>query len=241
MAGCCRVGFFLDGIIDMKLNVFYEDNHIIAVYKPAGMLVQGDETGDTSLLEEVREYIREKYHKPGNVFVGLVHRLDRPVCGIVVFARTSKGASRLSEQIRNRTFQKTYHALVENVPENKKDTLVHYIRKNTKTNIVDIFDHEEKDALRAELSYEVVYTNNNFSLIKINLKTGRPHQIRAQMSRIGCPIVGDAKYGARAPYVSGTIALCATEVSFKLPTKDEVKIVSVELPVEWGVLLDVTD
>ncbi|OGH90985.1 MAG: hypothetical protein A2479_01330 [Candidatus Magasanikbacteria bacterium RIFOXYC2_FULL_39_8] len=160
--------------------------------------------------------------------------MDRPVEGIVIFARTSKGASRLSEQIRNRTFKKTYHALVEGTPQKASDTLIHYIKKNTKTNIVVAYEKECPESLYAELSYEVVKSNTLYSLIAIKLKTGRPHQIRAQMSAIGCPIVGDTKYGSSTAYHVGSLALCATEVSFQLPTKEEIKTISIPIPEKWN-------
>ena len=195
-------------------KVLYEDNHLIAVYKPAGILVQGDKTDDKCLMDEVKEYLKEKYKKPGSVFLGLLHRLDRPVSGIVLFAKTSKGASRLSEQIRNHTVRKVYHALVECPPKKKSGTLVNYLKKDEERNFVEVFDKPVDDALRAELDYEVVGEN----ILKIHLKTGRPHQIRAQLARIGCPIVGDSKYGSKIKYKDGQIALCATEFSFETAT-----------------------
>jgi 23S rRNA pseudouridine1911/1915/1917 synthase len=218
----------------LNLNVLYEDNHLIAVYKLAGILVQRDIADEPCLLDEVKEYIKEKYNKPGDVFLGLVHRLDRQVSGVMVFARTSKGASRLSEQIRNRTFKKNYHALVENSPKQPSGTLVHYLIKDSEKNFVTAFEKEKPNSLRAELFYEVVKTNNKNSLVKIELKTGRPHQIRVQMSAIGCPIVGDDKYGAKQKYLKNAIALCATSITFKLATKDEIKTVSIPIPEEFN-------
>lgn len=178
------------------IRILYEDNHLIAVYKPAGILVQGDKTGDISLLDEVKEYLKQKYNKPGNVFLGLLHRLDRGVSGVILFAKTSKGAARLSEQFRNHTTKKIYHALVCGKPKKDKGTLVHWIKKDENKNKVEIFNKETAGALRAELDYEIIKSNGKNSIIKIILKTGRPHQIRAQMSAIGCPIMGDVKYGA---------------------------------------------
>lgn len=210
------------------LKVLYEDNHLIAVFKPAGILVQGDETGDKCLVDEVKEYLKEKYKKPGNVFLGLLHRLDRPVSGIVLFAKTSKGASRLSEQFRNHGVQKVYHALVEKAPKQKSGTLVHYLKKDEKQNYTTVFDEPTGDALKAELDYEVVDKN----ILKIHLKTGRSHQIRAQLAHIGCPIVGDTKYGARLRHAGyagqvGSIALCATGLSFDTATTKEHKTISI--------------
>lgn len=215
------------------LQVLYEDNHLIAVFKPAGMLVQGDETGDVCLMDEIKKYLKEKYNKPGEVFLGLLHRLDRPVSGIVLFARTSKGASRLSEQFRNHTVKKVYHALVQGAPQTKTGTLVHYLKKDKNKNVVTVFDKPTTDALRAELDYEVVKKRGERTIVKIILKTGRSHQIRTQLQAIGCPIVGDVKYNGPAWDRKQEIALCATNLEFKLPTKDEIQKLSVELPDYW--------
>lgn len=204
-------------------EVLYEDNHVIAVNKPAGVLVQSDETGDDCLLDMVKKYVKETYQKSGNVFLGLIHRLDRPVSGIVLFAKTSKGASRLSEQFRSHTVVKRYTALVEGYPKENVGTLIHYLQKNHETNIVTVYDTEVPGALYAELSYRVLQKGEKTSLIEIQLKTGRPHQIRAQLSRIGCPIVGDIKYGAAAPLADKTIALSATYLSFTTATRNERK------------------
>lgn len=224
----------------MKLDVLYEDNHFIAVYKPAGMLVQGDHSGDPTLMDEVKYFLKQKYNKPGNVFLGMVHRLDRPVSGIVIFGKTSKGAARLSEQIRNHTIQKIYHCMVIGVPKQAQATLVNYLKKDTDKNFVRVYDTPIEGALRAELDYEVVDSKNGKSLIKIKLKTGRPHQIRTQLSHIGCPIVGDVKYGAPNQIEiesSGekhtVLALCATSLTFKLATIDEEKKVEIDIPKEW--------
>lgn len=220
----------------MEVQVLYEDNHIIAVYKPAGMLVQGDHSGDPTVMDEVKYYLKQKYNKPGNVFLGMVHRLDRPVSGIVLFAKTSKGASRLSEQFRSHTIQKIYHAVVIGEPKEPKATLVHYLKKDTDKNFVRVYATPVPDALRAELDYEVLESQNGHSLVKIQLKTGRSHQIRSQLSYIGCPIVGDVKYGAPELEVTTTgekhsrIALAATSVQFKLATKEEEQ--KVEIPVK---------
>ena len=224
----------------MTIKVLYEDNHLIAVFKPAGVLVQGDKTGDKCLMDEVKEYLKEKYQKPGNVFLGLLHRLDRPVSGVILFAKTSKGASRLSEQIRNHTITKTYHALVEGQPKKSKATLVNWLIKDENKNLVTVYDEETLDAQYAELDYEVVKTNGKNSILKINLKTGRSHQIRSQLARLGHPIVGDTKYGGGGipPFLrggagelpNGAIALCATSLTFQIATGDETKTVAVEPP-----------
>lgn len=227
----------------MELNVLYEDNHLIAVYKPAGMLVQGDESGDSSLMDEVKFFLKKKYNKPGNVFLGLLHRLDRPVAGIVLFAKTSKGASRLSEQFRSRTVKKIYHCLVEGTPPEKSGTLIHFLRKDEKENRVYATATEVPGSLRAELDYSVVkrYDTTGHSLIRVELKTGRPHQIRVQLSTIGCPIVGDVKYGATQgveTILEGTphhtIALCATDLTFYGATGEDSHSLHVETPEEWN-------
>ena len=212
----------------MVLTVLYEDNHVIAVCKPAGVLTQGDKSGDPSLINEVKKYLKEKYKKPGNVFLGLVHRLDRPVAGIVLFARTSKGASRLSEQLRNHTIEKTYHALVVGKPDAK--TLVNYLTKDKARKKADV---QENTGQRAELEYDVVASYGKYSLVKILLKTGRFHQIRAQFSFAGFPVLGDTKYGAPSALPDKSIALCATSIAFMLPTRDERKMVSIPIPSEW--------
>ncbi len=213
----------------MNLKVLYEDNHVIAVYKPAGVLTQPDETHDEDLMAVVKKYLKEKYEKSGNVFLGLVHRLDRPVSGIVLFAKTSKGASRLSEQFRNGTIEKIYHAVVEGKFPTGKGELVNYLGKDIK----------KKKAIagggkKAELSYEVIKSNDKYSLLKIRLHTGKFHQIRAQLSLAGFSIAGDIKYGAKEPLPDRSIALCESSISFKLATKDEVKKIAIPLPVEWG-------
>lgn len=220
--------------IFMPLQILYEDNHLIAVFKPAGVLVQGDETGDACLMDEVKKYLKEKYQKPGNVFLGMLHRLDRPVSGIVLFAKTSKGAARLSEQFRDHSIKKIYTALTEGVPRIKSDTLVHYLLKDKNKNTVEAFDEPTAGALRAELDYEVIKKINGRALLQIILKTGRSHQIRAQLKTIGCPIVGDVKYGGpKWPYPQ-EIALCATELTFKLATGEENKTIKIEPPKSWA-------
>ncbi len=212
----------------IPLQILYEDNHLIAVFKPAGILVQGDETGDKCLMDEVKEYLKEKYQKPGNVFLGMLHRLDRPVSGIVLFAKTSKGASRLSQQFRDHTIKKIYTALTEGAPKIKSGTLVHYLSKDKNKNIVTTFDKPTAGALESELDYEIIKKLNNRALLKIILKTGRSHQIRAQLKTIGCPIVGDVKYGGPKWAYSNEIALCATELSFRLATGDEIKTIKIK-------------
>jgi 23S rRNA pseudouridine1911/1915/1917 synthase len=212
----------------MAVKVLYEDNHLIAVFKPAGVLVQGDITGDPCLMDDVKKYLKEKYKKPGAVFLGLLHRLDRPVSGIVLFAKTSKGASRLSEQIRNHEVKKEYQALVEGMPENKNGTLKNYLLHDEKTNRAKIFDSKHAGALLSELSYETIEERGKNTLFKINLKTGRHHQIRAQLAHMGHPIVGDIKYGAKKPLPDKSIALCATGLTFKTATGGKITTISAD-------------
>ncbi len=213
-----------------SINILYEDNHLIAVYKPAGLLVQGDHSGDPTLMDEVKYFIKQRDNKPGNVFLGMVHRLDRPVSGIVLFAKTSKGAARISEQFRNHTIEKVYHAIVIGVPKERKARLEHYIKKEEDINKVKVYDSAVPDAQKAILSYEVVETKNDRSLLRIQLETGRPHQIRAQLSTIGHPIVGDVKYGAPLPLPDKSLALCATSLTFLTATTDERKAIEIEVP-----------
>jgi 23S rRNA pseudouridine1911/1915/1917 synthase len=216
-------------MIGKDLKILYEDNHLIAAFKPSGVLVQGDASEDVSLMDLVKDYIRHKYKKQGNVFLGLMHRLDRPVAGVVLFAKTSKGASRLSEQIRNREFKKTYMAIVEGELRPNKGTLINKLVK----------DENKKIALSSEagdesvLDYETVALGGERSLVKINLITGRFHQIRAQLSLAGHPIIGDIKYGARKALSNKNILLCATEIKFKTATGEESKSIEINYPKEW--------
>lgn len=220
----------------MTLKVFYEDNHIIAVYKPAGVLVQPDLPGGKSLMDEVKKYLKEKYKKQGNVFLGLVHRLDRNVSGIVLFAKTSKGAARLSEQFRNNEIKKVYHAVVEGKISPAKSNLIHYLKKDEERRMAIVSDLPKSGYERSELEYETVKSNDEYTLIKINLITGRFHQIRAQLSALGYPIVGDKKYGARFKMLDNMIALCATEIAFKTATTNEIKKIRIDNPLSWDEL-----
>lgn len=205
------------------LHVIYEDNHVIVVEKPCNVPSQADKTGDIDMLTMVKAYIKEKYQKPGEVYLGLVHRLDRPVGGIMVFARTSKAASRLSEAIRTNQFSKKYLAVVEGKLENKKGVLEDYLLKNEALNKSMVVSKDKKGAKLARLSYEVLeeieILGKQESLLKIKLETGRHHQIRVQFSHLGHPLIGDQKYGNSAPGVQ--IALWAYELEFCHPTKGE--------------------
>ncbi|MBQ7553820.1 MAG: RNA pseudouridine synthase [Bacteroidaceae bacterium] len=201
------------------MEVIYEDNHIIIVRKEAGEIVQGDKTGDIPLSEAVKAYIKEKYGKPGNVFVGVPHRLDRPVSGIVVLARTSKALSRLSEMFRTGEVKKTYWAIVKNMPPKSEDELVHYLVRNEKQNKSYAYDKEAPDSKKAILHYKLIGKSDNYYLLEVDLKTGRHHQIRCQLAKIGCPIKGDLKYGAERSNPDGSICLHARKVSFLHPVK----------------------
>lgn len=221
-------------------GILYEDNHIMALNKPAGVLVQGDRTGDEPLSETVKKYIKEKYLKPGAVFLGVVHRLDRPVSGVVVFARTSKALSRLNELFRNRQVKKTYLAVVNNKPPADEGTLVHWLKKSEEKNKATIYLKETKGALRCELSYQVITASQGFYLLQVEPLTGRPHQIRAQLAAMGCPIAGDVKYGFPQANADGRIHLHAFTLSFIHPVKKEKLIIRAPLPDEkiWNYFKD---
>ncbi len=217
----------------MSIKVPYEDNHIIAVVKPAGVLSQGDLSGQTSMYGIVKKYLKEKYKKPGNVFLGIVHRLDRPVSGILLFAKTSKGASRLSEQFRNKTIEKTYHALVVGVPKQNRGVLANVIGKDEKLLKAKEYDNGRE----AKLSYQVIKSNEKYSLLKIQIDGGQFHQIRVQLSLAKMPILGDVKYGGERWQDMEAIALCATRISFKKATEEELVTLTIELPKEWSTYL----
>lgn len=203
--------------LDFRGRVLYEDNHLIVVNKRAGEIVQGDNTGDKPLLELVRDYLRVAGNKPGNVFCGLVNRIDRPVSGAVLYAKTSKGLSRMNEMIKNRSVEKIYWAIVEGRPERAEGKLIHYVVKNEKNNKTFTSQTEKNGYQRAELEYKVLVSSVKYSLVEIRLLTGRHHQIRAQFSAIGCPIKGDLKYGARRSNEDGSICLHARRLSFEHP------------------------
>jgi 23S rRNA pseudouridine1911/1915/1917 synthase len=209
------------------LEILYEDNHLLVVVKPVNVPVQGDSSGDMDLLSLVKADLKERYHKPGQVFVGLVHRLDRPVGGVMVFAKTSKAAARLAEQIRVHEFTKYYYAVVRGRPAAAAGQLVDYLRKNPRTNTVQIVAATEPGAKKAVLDYKVVAEAVELSLVQINLQTGRSHQIRVQMAALGHPLYGDQKYGSQVNRPGQQIALWATRLAFKHPTKaDQLEFVS---------------
>lgn len=202
-------------------QVVYEDNHVIIINKLPSEIVQGDKTGDLPLSEKVKNYIKVRDHKPGNVFCGVIHRLDRPVSGLVLFAKTSKGLSKFNELFRDKTIQKTYWAVVKNKPPKEKDLLTHYLIKNEKANTSKAFAKEIKGGLKAQLEYEMIASSDNYHLLQIKLLTGRHHQIRAQLSAIGCPIKGDIKYGFDRTNAGGFIHLHSYKVEFEHPVKKE--------------------
>ena len=207
------------------IKVLFEDNHTIAVVKPPGVPVMPDKSGDISMLDLVKEYIKEKYNKPGEVFLGLVHRLDRSTGGVMVFAKTSKGASRLSASIREKTFQKTYLAVVDGIMQNHSGTMKDFLRKDTKTNMSEIVPYGTPGSKEAILEYSVLKETEKFSLIKVNLLTGRHHQIRVQFAKRGHILYGDIKYGSP---VKANLGLWACELSFLKPVGGEKVTVSFE-------------
>ena len=204
-----------------NLQILHEDNHLIVVNKRVGDIVQGDKTGDKPLSEVVKEYIKDKYNKPGEVFLGVVHRLDRPTTGIVVFARTSKALSRMNELFSNRATQKTYWAVVKNKPIKSQDKLVHYIKRNEKNNTSKAHLKEVPDSKLASLEYKIIKELTNYTALEIELHTGRHHQIRAQLSAIGSPIKGDLKYGFDRSNLDGGIHLHARKLNFIHPVSKE--------------------
>lgn len=220
------------------MNVLYEDNHIIIVNKASGEIVQGDKTGDTPLVETVRAYIKEKYNKPGNVFCGLTHRLDRPVSGVVIFAKTSKALERINNMLKNHEIKKTYWAIVKNTPKQEAGTLVNYLVRNEKQNKSYAYNTEKPNSKRAELNYKVIGKSDNYTLLEVNLITGRHHQIRCQLAAMGCPIKGDLKYGFSRSNPDGSISLHARSVEFTHPVSKERIHVEAPTPVDnlWKAL-----
>lgn len=208
-------------------DILHIDNHSIVVNKRAGDLVQGDKTGDEPLSEKVKSYLKKKFNKPGNVFCGVVHRLDRPTSGALVFARTSKGLSRLNEQFRKGEPRKTYWAIVSEMPEKKSATLHHFLKRNEKQNKSYASNHSTEGSKEAVLTYEVIAQSDRYFLLEIQLETGRHHQIRCQLAKIGCPIKGDLKYGASRSNKDGSICLHARKLKYFHPTsKEEVEVVA---------------
>ena len=212
------------------MTVVYEDNHIIVVNKTSSEIVQGDKTGDTPLSEIVKQYLKEKYDKPGNVFAGVVHRLDRPVSGLVMFAKTSKALVRLNEMFKNSEVKKTYWAIVKNCPKEPEAELLHYLVRNEKLNKSYAYDKEVKDSKKAILHYKLIGHSDNYFLLEVDLKTGRHHQIRCQLAKIGCPIKGDLKYGSPRSNPDGSISLHARRMQFVHPVSKETITLEASLP-----------
>ena len=212
------------------MQVVYEDNHIIIVNKESGEIVQGDKTGDRPLADKVKAYIKEKYAKPGEVFLGVVHRLDRPVAGLVVFARTSKALTRLNDMFRNNEVHKTYWAITKQRPAEMEGMLTHWLVRNEKQNKSYAYDRERPNSKKAILKYKVVGASDNYTLIEVNLLTGRHHQIRCQLAKMGCPIRGDLKYGAKRSNPDGSISLLSRRVEFVHPVSKQTIVVDAPLP-----------
>lgn len=212
------------------MYVVYEDNHIIIVSKRSGEIVQGDKTGDRTLADDVKAYIKEKYAKPGNVFLGITHRLDRPVAGLVVFAKTSKALARLNEMFRNGDIHKTYWAICQNTPIEPEAVITHWLTRNEKQNKSYAYEKEVPGAKKAVLHYKIIGKSERYTLLEINLMTGRHHQIRCQLAKIGCPIKGDLKYGAKRSNPDGSISLLARKIEFIHPVSKEFISVESDVP-----------
>lgn len=213
------------------MTVLYEDNHLIFVNKQAGEIVQGDKTGDAPLSEIVKEWIKEKYNKPGNVYLGVVHRLDRPVSGVVLFAKTSKALPRLNNMFANHDkVKKTYWAIVQNKPEAPKGRLTHWLTRNEKNNTARAYDHEVAGSKKAILDYELIASSDRYHLLQIHLHTGRHHQIRCQLAKMGCPIKGDLKYGAPRSNPDGSISLHARHLTIEHPVSHEKISITAPVP-----------
>ena len=221
------------------MEIVYEDNHLIIVYKHSGEIVQGDKTGDVPLSEDVKCYLKEKYQKPGNVFLGVVHRLDRPVAGLVVFAKTSKALTRLNKMFRDGEVHKTYWAITKNLPPQPEGTLTHWLVRNEKQNKSYAYDHEVPHSKKAILKYRLIGQSDHYCLLEVNLMTGRHHQIRCQLAHMGCPIKGDLKYGAQRSNLDGSICLLAHHVEFVHPVSKQLISLDSPLPEDklwqvWG-------
>ncbi|HLF32945.1 MAG TPA: RluA family pseudouridine synthase [Cyclobacteriaceae bacterium] len=211
-------------------DILYEDNHLLIVNKPAGVLAQGDKTGDVDLTELARNYLKKKYSKPGNVFVGLPHRIDRPVSGALILCKTSKSLSRVSELFNKKKISKVYWAIVKNKPHDKKGKLIHWLIKDRELNKVRAYIRETENAQRAELDYETIQVSGNYCLLEVHPLTGRPHQIRVQLAEINIPIAGDVKYGGESIGDNNRINLHARSVEFLHPVKNEIVKIVAPLP-----------
>ena len=227
----------------MSIVILYEDNHLIAVKKLPGEIVQADKTGDETLADKVKEYIKIKYNKPGDVFLGIIHRIDRPVGGVVVFARTSKALIRMNKQFQDKLIEKTYWAVVDERPPCEKGELVNWMKKNQQKNKSRAYDQEVKESKKAELLYELIGRSRNYYYLQIKPKTGRHHQIRVQLSNAGCCIKGDVKYGANRTNKDGSIHLFARSVTFNHPIKKEPMTITANPPIDplWNEFINLAN
>jgi 23S rRNA pseudouridine1911/1915/1917 synthase len=214
------------------MRIIFEDNHLLVINKDAGVLVQGDKTGDTPLSDLAKAYVKEKYQKPGEVFMGVIHRIDRPVSGLVLMARTSKALERMNEQFKNREIEKKYLAVVRNRPPANAGNLVHWLIKNPETNVTKAYEKEVPNSMRSELNYKLIGELDGFYLLDVNPITGRPHQIRVQLASMNCPIVGDNKYGYPRGNKDKSICLHAHQVKFMHPVKKEEMQLFAALPLD---------
>ena len=214
------------------MRIIFEDNHLLVINKDAGVLVQGDKTGDTPLSDLAKAYVKEKYQKPGEVFMGVIHRIDRPVSGLVLMARTSKALERMNEQFKNRAIEKKYLAVVRNSPPANAGNLVHWLIKNPETNVTKAYEKEVPNSMRSELNYKLIGELDGFYLLEVNPITGRPHQIRVQLASMNCPIVGDNKYGYPRGNKDKSICLHAHQVKFMHPVKKEEMQLFAALPLD---------
>ncbi len=222
------------------VEILYEDNHLIAVFKKSSDLVQGDKSGDVSLDREVKKYLARKYDKPGDVYLGVVHRLDRPVSGVLLYARTSKALERLNEIFRTRQVKKIYYAIVKESPPAEEATISHFLKKNEQQNKSYVYDKEVKGSKEASLTYRIKGRSERYYLLEVELHTGRHHQIRAQLAKLGCPVKGDLKYGFQRSNEDGSISLFARRLEFLHPVKKEPVIITAHFPEGdvWPLFLD---
>ena len=211
-------------------RLLYEDNHLIAINKKSSEIVQGDRTGDVTMPDEIKAYLKNKYNKPGNVFCGVIHRLDRPTSGVILFARTSKGLERMNKEFRDKLTTKIYWAILENKPPQEKGTLVHYLKKNEKQNKSYVSNKDVKGSKEAILKYHILSSSDRYHLVQVELETGRHHQIRAQFSSIGCCVKGDLKYGGKRSNQDGSICLHSRKLKFNHPTTQEEITIMAPIP-----------
>lgn len=225
----------------LAARILYEDNHLIIINKNPSEIVQGDKTGDVPLVEKIKDYLREKYHKPGNIFAGLVHRLDRPVSGCLIFAKTDKALSRMNQMLQKREMKKIYWAVVKNKPPQESGKLLNYLRKNEKQNKSYVVKPDTAGASKAELDYRLIASSQNYHLLEIELHSGKHHQIRVQLAHMGCPVKGDLKYGFPRSNPDGSISLHARMLEFIHPVKKEKITIIAEPPADalWKAFVNI--